>query len=110
MICDGKVKIVADEIMHDVCDNLGEFIQKNLKYLLIWVKQKSSEGKKPSIMRMIFSPLYRFYRDFFHRLGFLDGILGLTLALSTAYITFLKYALLFINNKNSEKRNTQSMN
>ncbi len=99
MRCKGEVKILSEEIIHNVCDSVDEFIRKNIEYLRIWSEHKAREGKRSSIPRMVFSPVYRFLRDYVYRLGFLDGILGLTLALTSSYLTFLKYALLYLENR-----------
>lgn len=49
-------------------------------------------GKKAGILKIIFSPLVKFIRDYFIRLGFLDGYYGYVVCRISAQATFMKYA------------------
>jgi hypothetical protein len=44
---------------------------------------------------MIMRPLYRFFRDYILKRGFLDGIPGLIIVASTMYYVFMKHAKLW---------------
>lgn len=49
-------------------------------------------GRRPSFIRMLAGPLFRFVRDFVFRLGFLDGSAGLRIAVLSSYAVFIKHA------------------
>ena len=49
-------------------------------------------GEKVSNLQIWVSPLWRFFRGYFFRLGFLDGLPGLIIASSSFYECILKYA------------------
>lgn len=49
------------------------------------------EGKKASLLKCWMSPVVKFIRDYFFKLGFLDGSAGFTVCRISAYATFLKY-------------------
>ncbi len=106
LVCTGRVKLLDAPIIHNTGENLSEFIEKNIHYLKIQLEQSNIENNKSCILRIFLSPLYRFVRDYAYWLGFLDGILGFVLAFNAAYLTFLKYALLFLKNKSKNKENS----
>lgn len=50
-------------------------------------------GRKPSVIKLIFSPLVRFIRDYIVKLGILDGKSGFIIARQSAREVYLKYKL-----------------
>jgi len=52
---------------------------------------------------LIFSPIVKFIRDYFFKLGFLDGATGFTICRISAYATYLKYKKLRALNLSSNK-------
>jgi glycosyltransferase involved in cell wall biosynthesis len=64
-------------------------------------KAQFKKGKKAPILILIFSPIVKFVRDYFFKLGFLDGMAGFTICRISAYATFVKYSKLrkLIQNK-----------
>lgn len=61
------------------------------KFTTIQSKDLYLKGKKSPMYKLIFSPLIKFTRDYFLKLGFLDGKVGFTIARISAYATYLKY-------------------
>ncbi len=53
-----------------------------------------NKGKKITFARLFFSPIIRFLRDYFFRLGFLDGYYGFVICQISAHAAYLKYAKL----------------
>jgi hypothetical protein len=47
------------------------------------------------LVHLLFNPPFRFFKDYILKLGFLDGIPGLIIAVSTAYYAFIKHAKLW---------------
>ncbi len=58
-----------------------------------YVKFAKLSNKKPNITMAMLSALYSFIYKFIFRLGFMNGVLGLRLALINAKYSFLKYYL-----------------
>ncbi|MGI6494762.1 MAG: glycosyltransferase family 2 protein [Kiritimatiellia bacterium] len=57
----------------------------------------SANGREKScsfglVLRMLFHPPFRFFRSYFLKRGFLDGVPGLVVAKTIAFGTFIKYA------------------
>lgn len=50
-----------------------------------------AKGKKASALKMLISPVVKFIRDYFVKLGILDGTAGYTVAKISAYATYQKY-------------------
>ena len=50
------------------------------------------KGKNAGMLKIIFSPLVKFIRDYFIRFGFLDGYYGYVVCRISAQATFMKYA------------------
>lgn len=61
------------------------------KFTTIQASQLFSEGKKAPLHKLFFSPAVKFARDYFFKLGFLDGSIGFTIARISSYATYLKY-------------------
>lgn len=66
-------------------------LTKIKNYTNIAAKELFSKGKKNDIVSLYLSPVTRFIRDYFLKLGILDGQAGLTICRLNAYSTFLKY-------------------
>lgn len=57
----------------------------------ILAKAQYKEGKKAPLIILIMSPVVKFLRDYFFKLGILDGVTGFTICRISAYATYLKY-------------------
>jgi hypothetical protein len=53
------------------------------------------QGMKPSILRTLVRPPWKFFESYVLRLGFLDGFPGLVIAATTAFYVFARYAKLW---------------
>ena len=53
-------------------------------------------GKKSSIWKIIYRPTWAFFKAYFLRLGFLDGLNGWIICVQTYNVTFLKYIKLYM--------------
>ncbi|MBI1341964.1 MAG: glycosyltransferase [Terrimonas sp.] len=62
------------------------------------------EGRRSGFIKMYLSPVIKFIRDFFIKLGFLDGKTGFTISRISAYATYLKYRKLHQLYKSKAKR------
>lgn len=53
-----------------------------------------NKGKRASVINLLFSPIVKFKKDYFFKLGFLDGYYGFVISVISAHATFLKYVKL----------------
>lgn len=51
-------------------------------------------GKRGNLLRIVFSPIWKFIKSYFLRLGMLDGMHGLKIAYSSANGAYMKYSKL----------------
>lgn len=97
-----KSKLLEGPLLHFSYQTIEEHYFKVEKYAERGAVQLFRTGKSGSYFKLIFSPLVRFIRDYFLKLGFLDGQLGFTIARITAYEVFLKYQKLLKINQNKQ--------
>lgn len=86
-----KGKLLSGPLYHYSYRSIKEHFSKVEKYSQKGAFQLNRAGKKASFFKLIFSPLFRFIRDYFLKLGFLDGKYGFYIARITAFEVYLKY-------------------
>ena len=85
------IRINAD-IEHYSYYTLQGHVQQVDKFTDISSKEMFEKGRKPSMMKILFSGPIRFFRDYIIKQGFRDGYAGYRIARMNAFSTFLKYA------------------
>jgi glycosyltransferase involved in cell wall biosynthesis len=83
---------LAGELQHLTFRSFPQYLPKVVDYALRGARQALAEGKRCSLPMAVARAEWRFLRSFVLRLGFLDGHVGLVLAVLAAYGTFLKWA------------------
>lgn len=96
----GKLK---GAILHWIYRDYIEHNQKVERFSTIASKAYFDLGKKSSIWKIIYRPAWAFFKSYFLRLGFLDGLNGLIICVQTFNVTFLKYTKLYQLQKNAKK-------
>lgn len=84
-------KLLSGPLYHYSYQTRDEHFAKVEKYASRGATQLHKMGKRASILKQYLSPFFRFFRDYFLKLGFLDGKIGLQIALITAKEVYLKY-------------------
>jgi glycosyltransferase involved in cell wall biosynthesis len=90
----GTVGALDVAIDHYTESRLGKIIQKIDKYSTLGAEAAFREGKKSSTGGAFMRAFFTFVQDYFFRLGILDGMPGLTLAVTDSINKFFKYAKL----------------
>jgi glycosyltransferase involved in cell wall biosynthesis len=90
----GMVGALDAVIDHYTESRLGKIIQKIDKYSTLGAEAAFREGKKSSTGGAFMRAFFTFVQDYFFRLGILDGMPGLTLAVTDSVNKFFKYAKL----------------
>jgi len=78
-------------INHYTYKDIHHHIEKSNKYTSMMAEKMYRNGKKATVAKILFKPLYQFIKSYFLRLGFLDGLVGYYAAFTAAFYTFLKY-------------------
>ncbi len=84
----GKLK---GKINHYTYKDIYHHIEKSNKYTSMMAEKMYRNGKKSNIFKILFKPMFQFFKSYFLRLGFLDGLVGYYAAATAAFYTFLKY-------------------
>lgn len=88
------VNYLAGDCLHYSYYSLEQHYAQAEKFTSIAAQDLFEKGKKLSFIKLYFSPIIKFLRDYIFKLGFLDGAAGFTVARISAYATYLKYAKL----------------
>ncbi len=86
---------IKGDILHYSYDSLEEHITQNNKFSTISAEAYLIKGKKSSYWKMWLKPGWAFLNCYLFRGGFLDGFLGLVIAVNVAHLTFMKYYKLY---------------
>jgi len=79
---------------HYSYQNSADHWQRIERYSQLSAQQLFQDGKKATFIKLWIAPIARFFRTYFIKLGFLDGIAGWTISIRTAYLVYRKYQLL----------------
>jgi glycosyltransferase involved in cell wall biosynthesis len=85
---------LSGDLLHYSYYNLEDHYKQVAYFTDILSKSQYLKGKKAPIIILLFSPAVKFIRDYFFKLGFLDGKAGFTICRISAYATFVKYSKL----------------
>jgi hypothetical protein len=103
----GPVKELPGEIFHFTYDDLGAQFNQLLRFAYIAAEQEFEKGRKTRVRHLPLNPFIRFFRFYFLKQGFREGVAGLIVALAEAGYTFVKYARLWELNFNASDENCQ---
>lgn len=91
----GETGMLQHDLLHFTDPNIFHYFAKYNRYTTLAADELFAKGKCAHISDLLFRPVWQFTRMYFLRLGFLDGIQGLLLALFSSSYVFTKYAKLW---------------
>ena len=80
------------DLMHHSAECLSTYMTKQNRYTDLQASDLADRGKWPSALKLAGSPLIRFIKFYFVRLGFLDGWQGFVHISIGCFNSFMKYA------------------
>lgn len=89
-----KIKHIKLDILHYSYYSISDHIKQVNYFTDIASKAIFAEGKRSSLVKITINPIIRFLRDYFLKLGFLDGYYGFVISIISSHATFLKYTKL----------------
>ena len=94
---DGEVGHLREPLFHYTYDDVADQVSTMNRFSTISARSKDLRGRSVPFLLwgMLMHPPFRFFRCYFLKRGFLDGVAGLVIARSAAFSTFLKYAKLW---------------
>lgn len=91
---DARVGYLKGDLLHYSYHSLSDHLKQIEFFTGIMAKDLVSKGKKPSLFKELFSPVFKFFQSYFFQLGFLDGYAGYQICKISAFATYMKYARL----------------
>ena len=82
------------DLLHESAEDLGRYFDKQNRYSTLAAEELHRLGRRAGLFELVFSPLVRFVKFYFFRLGCLDGLPGLAHISIGCMSSFLKYAKL----------------
>ena len=92
VVPDGDVGKVSGDLMHESEETMQQYLTKQDRYTTLQAKRLRDSGKISAGVKMILSPILRFIKFYFIKLGFLDGLPGLVHILIGCQNSSMKYA------------------
>ena len=89
------------ELLHESYRNFEAVLDKANRYSSAGAQSLLNRGKTASLGTALGHGLWAFFRTYFLRLGFLDGRMGLVLAISIAEGTYYRYLKLWLLGRDS---------
>lgn len=87
---DGKVGYCREAIKHFTYRNGSDYIKRINLYSSLLAQEKYHQGKRFSTPRLLLKPALRFLKSYIWKLGVLDGVEGIIIAVSSGYLTFME--------------------
>jgi len=78
-------------ILHYSYDSIEDYISKSEKYTTLFAERLHARNIKTSWIKLHLSPAFTFIKEYFLKLGFLDGFLGFQIARLNFNYTKMKY-------------------
>ncbi len=90
----GNVSIerLSGDLLHYSYYNISQHIAQANHFTNMTAELAVEKGKRSSMLKIVFSPMIKFIRDYIIKLGFLDGYYGYVVCRISAQATFMKYS------------------
>ncbi|MEJ7608891.1 MAG: glycosyltransferase family 2 protein [Bryobacteraceae bacterium] len=88
----GRVGHLQSDLLHFTCESLSEHLKTLDRYTTLAAEQIVARKQKIGNRRLLFDPLWTFFKTYALQRGYLDGLEGLTIAYMAGFYNFVKYA------------------
>jgi len=95
LLVDGAVGRLRGDLLHYSNPTITSYLLKYPYFADLYLKQQLAKGERWSAPSVAIRSVWRFFRGYFFRLGFLDGYPGFYIAFSTAYGTLFRHTRLY---------------
>ncbi len=97
-----EVKHLKGDLLHYSYYSINQHIAQFNSFTEIGAKEAFKKGKKSNWFIATYKAIWKFIRDYFFKLGFLDGYYGYVICALSSQATFAKYLKLRELNKNAK--------
>ncbi len=95
VIVKGKTSKLYGDLLHYSYENVAAHLRQVNKFTDIMSGEYEKIGEKPSIANLTLRPIFKFFKMYVLKLGFLDGIRGFIIASIGAFYVFMKFVKLY---------------
>lgn len=92
---EGRIGNLRNYYLHTPYSDTSHQIRTIERYSAAYADDLRAAGRSFHLANLITRPLYRLFRDYLFKMGFLDGVPGLIIIASTMYYVFMKHAKLW---------------
>lgn len=96
MIKGASKKYLHGDLLHYSFNTVEEHITQANKFSTIGAEQLIKNNKKNLLFKALIKPAFRFFKDYFLKLGILGGYTGLLISVIISFETFLKYSKAYL--------------
>lgn len=96
------IKHLKGDILHYSYYTFADHINQMNKFSEISAREYYKLGRKSNLIKILFSPVIKFMKDYVLNLGMLDGYTGFVISRVSAHASFLKYMKLWQLYKNQK--------
>ena len=89
---DGSVGHLKSNLLHFTCSSLSEHVRTMNSYTTLAAQEIAARRKVVPFSKLLLDPPWTFFQTYVLKLGFLDGVEGLTIAYMAAFYNYVKYA------------------
>jgi hypothetical protein len=84
-------KFLKGDLLHYSYNSISEHVLQYNKFTDIGAREAFKNGKNSNLFIAFYKSFWKFHRDYFFKLGFMDGYYGFIICRLSANATFLKY-------------------
>ncbi len=90
ILVDGKTGFLKNKLEHFTYKNLQHFLNKSDRYSTWSAKDRLKKTDKVTAFHLFWKPVFGFFKNYVLRLGFLDGKVGLIIAMDYANYLYIR--------------------
>ncbi len=92
----GKIGTLTNPILHNPHSSISSFLDKINTYSTLEAQYRYDHQIKSSLLKIALYPLAKFKLNYLLRLGFLDGVPGLIMAILMSFHSYLTWTKLYL--------------
>jgi glycosyltransferase involved in cell wall biosynthesis len=93
------IRHIPGDLLHYTFNSVAEHVAQVNKFSEIKAEGLFRKGEKINLLRLMLEPLFKFFKSYVVKAGFLDGWYGLIISANSAHAIFLRYAKLYEKNR-----------
>jgi len=91
LVADGPTRDLDLDLVHHTYRDFAHQLRTIDRFGDVVVAEWIKEGRKPSLLKLLFHPPFKFLECYVWKLGFLDGWAGFVIAVASSFYVFTKH-------------------